>query len=177
VALAATIGGSLVGIAGVGATAWSNWLQRVSAKELASLQHQHERELARSARLFERREPVYEETLTLLRVWMDRVDLTERLYTSPGDPEPPELPDREKWRGMQARLGAIGSPEVSAAYGEFWDALEAFYERVKELRMLMQGYAEGEAGAAATRMNEARGTVGDMLQKLERVVSDELATL
>ena len=177
VALAATIGGSVVGLAGVGVSAWSNWLQQGTARDLASKQHEHERELARSARLFERREPVYEETLLLLRVWMDRVDLTERLYTAPGDPEPPEVPDREKWRAMQARLGALGSPEVSAAYREFWDALEAFYERVKELRMLRQGYAEGEAGAAATRMIEARGTVGDMLQKLERVVSGELAAL
>jgi hypothetical protein len=67
VALAATIGGSLVGIAGVAATAWSNWLQRDSAKDLASLQHQHERELARGARLYERRAPVYEGMLMLLK--------------------------------------------------------------------------------------------------------------
>jgi hypothetical protein len=61
VALAAAIGGSVVGVAGVAASAWSNWLQHVSTRELASRQHEHERQLARGARLFERRAPVYEE--------------------------------------------------------------------------------------------------------------------
>ena len=74
VALAATIGGSVVGLAGVGATAWSSWLQGLRAAELASRQREHERELARGARLFERRAPVYEEMLRLLYRWMERVE-------------------------------------------------------------------------------------------------------
>jgi hypothetical protein len=176
VALAATIGGSAVGIAGVAATAWSNWLQRDSAKELAALQHEHERELARGARLFERRAPVYEEMLTLLNVWMDRVDATERLWTSPTDPEPPELPDPEKWRAMQAQL-ATGSIVVSDAYREFSVSIRDFYDRVMELRTIMDGRMEGDAGDAATKMDDARRNVRETLRKLERLVSDELAAL
>src|SRR6266508_4561494 len=55
VALAATIGGSVVAFAGVGATAWSASVQRRSARELAESRHEHELRLARGARLFERR--------------------------------------------------------------------------------------------------------------------------
>jgi hypothetical protein len=177
VALAATIGGSLVGLAGVGVSAWSNWLQRDSAKELASLQHEHERELARGARLYERRAPVYEQTLTLLYPWVERVDATERLWKSAAEPEPPELPDPEEWRAMQARLGAHGSPEVSDAYREFSDAISDFFERVNEMRMIRQAFAEGDLAESAGRMEDARRNVRGMLRKLERLVSEELAAL
>src|SRR5439155_25935915 len=46
VALAATIGGSLVALAGVGATAWGIKQQRESAKELEDSRQTHERLLA-----------------------------------------------------------------------------------------------------------------------------------
>jgi hypothetical protein len=39
VALAATLGGTAVGLAGVGVTGWSVWLQRKQALELAASQH------------------------------------------------------------------------------------------------------------------------------------------
>lgn len=177
VALAATIGGSVMGLAGVGATVWGSSQQRKSAKELASLQHGHERELARGGRLYERRAPVYEQTLTLLNLWMERVDSTERAWESSSDPKPPELPDPVEWRKMQAQLGTHGSPAVSDAYREFSEAIRAFYERVNELRMLRAGHAEGSASDAAVRMQDARQNVREMLRKLERLVSDELAGL
>ena len=176
VALAATIGGSTVGFAGIAATAWSNRQQRESARELASLEREHERKLARGARLYERRVAVYEEMLTLLNVWVDRVDATERVWSSPTDPEPPELPDPDKWRAMQARL-ASGSLEVSDAYREFSVAIREFYDRVAELRFIMQGHVEGDAGAAATKMDDARRGVRDTMRRLERLVSEELARL
>jgi hypothetical protein len=177
VALAATIGGAVVGVAGVAATAWSNWLQRDSAKELASLQHQHERELARGARLYERRVPVYEQMLKLLYPWMERVDSTQRLWKSASEPEPPEPPSPEEWRAMQVELGTHGSPAVSDAYRAFSEAISEFFERVSELRMIMDHSATGDAGEAAGRMEAARRNVREMLRKLERLVSDELAAL
>jgi hypothetical protein len=61
-------------------------------------QHEHERELARGARLFERRAPVYEEMLKFLAVWRDRVNATEPVWQSDGEPGPPEPPDFEEWR-------------------------------------------------------------------------------
>lgn len=177
VALAATIGGAVVGVAGVAATAWSSWLQKASANELASRQHDHERELARGARLFERRAPVYEKMLKLLNVWVERVDLTERLWTSASDPEPPEVPNPEEWRDMQVQLGTYGSGDVANAYREFSDAIQDFYQRVSELRVITAGHAQGDAGAAATKMDDARRNVRETMRKLERLVSDELAAL
>ena len=61
VALAATIGGSVVALAGVGATAWGIKQQRESAKELEASRQTHERLLASGERLFEKRSAVYEE--------------------------------------------------------------------------------------------------------------------
>jgi hypothetical protein len=177
VALAATIGGSLVGLAGVGVSAWSNWLQQGTARDLAATQHEHERELARGARLYERRAPIYETTLNFLNLWMERVDMTERLWTSENDPDPPQLPNAEEWRMMLTRLGVHGSPAASDAYRAFADSITAFYERVKELRMLRAGHAEGSADDAATRMMEARADVREALLRLTRILSDELAAL
>jgi hypothetical protein len=77
---------------------------------------------------------------------------------------------------MQARL-ATGSVAVSDAYRAFSEAIVEFFSRVNELQMLRQGHAEGDAGAAATRMEDARRHVREMLRKLERLVSDELAAL
>jgi hypothetical protein len=177
VALAATIGGSVVGLAGVGLSAWSNWLQRDSAKELASLQHEHERDLARGGRLYERRALVYEETLTLLYPWMDRVDMTEPVWRSADDPGPPDPPDFVEFRKMQARLGAHGSLAVSDVFRELWELILAFYERVNERRMIRAGHAQGDLAAAGERMEEARRTVRETYRNLERVVSEELARL
>ena len=73
VAFAATIGGSVVALAGVEATAWSVSQQRKSAQELAAAQHEHERRLARGARLFERRVAVYEELLVFLTTVYEEV--------------------------------------------------------------------------------------------------------
>jgi hypothetical protein len=75
-------------------------------------QREHERELARGARLFDRRAPVYEEMLKFLNVWRDRVYATERIWESAGDPGPPEPPNFDEWRAMQARLGTYGSAAV-----------------------------------------------------------------
>jgi hypothetical protein len=77
IALAATIGGSFVGLAGIGATAWGVAQQRASAKELATAQHEHERDLASGARLFERRSGVYEAMLGFLQVWVEWINATE----------------------------------------------------------------------------------------------------
>jgi hypothetical protein len=108
---------------------------------------------------------------------VERVDATERLWESAAEPEPPELPDPEEWRAMQARLGTHGSPEVANAYREFSDAIRDFFERVNEVRMIRQAFAKGDLAESAGRMEDARRNVREMLRKLERLVSDELAAL
>lgn len=177
VALAATIGGSAVGLAGVAATVWSNWLQRDSAKELAALQHDHERDLARGARLYERRAPVYQQMLTLLYPWMERVDATDRLWKDANEPEPPEPPSPDEWRAMQAELGTHGSTAVSDGYRAFSEAIQEFFDRVMTMRLIRDGSATGDLAARAREMEDARRSVREALRKLERLVSDELAAL
>jgi hypothetical protein len=178
VALAATIGGSMVGLAGVLATAWSSLQQRRSASELASAQHTHERELARGARLFKRRQPIYEEMVLLLSPWVERVQATERLMTFAGDPEPPDLPSPDEWRAMQARFGTIGSPEAAAAFREVGRAINAFYDQARRLRVIREhGEDADEVMPAYEAVEEARRKVGESFEALKRLVSDELAGL
>jgi hypothetical protein len=123
----ATIGAaSTVGVAVAGYVFSYYTARRQETGQLArdAQQHEHERELARGARLFDRRAPVYEKMLGFLSVWRDRVNATEPVWQSAGDPGPPEPPDFEEWRAMQARLGTYGSAAVSDAFREYWKALE-----------------------------------------------------
>jgi hypothetical protein len=174
VALAATIGGSAVGLAGVGVTAWSIRQQRASAKELAALQHGHERDLARGARLFERRSVVYEGLLTILQLWMERVEATEPILRMAGEPEPPDPPSPDELRVMNARLRTFGSPAVADAYEAFMDAIRGFWGYVMSLRMTRD---QGGANLPWQELQDARAKVREALSKLERLVSDELASL
>jgi hypothetical protein len=176
VALAATIGGSVVGLAGVGATAWGSWLQRGSAKELAASQHEHERELARGARLFDRRQPVYEEMLRLLYPWAERVEATDKIITFADEPDPPDLPSREAWREMQIRFATIGSRAVADSFLAFGDVLRDFWAHVGRMRNIRE-HGGGDLAEAATATEEARREVVAALRKTERLVSEELAAL
>jgi hypothetical protein len=175
VALAAAIGGSVVGLAGILATAWSSWLQRESSRELAGRQHEHERELARGARLFERRAPVYQEMLGQLYVWIAQVNATEPIIEFAGQPEPPDPPSDEEWREMEVQLRTFGSVAVADAYGLLADAMHSFFAQAGSLRTIR------EQGGAVTepweQVHEARITVRENLRALERLVSEELAAL
>jgi hypothetical protein len=179
VALAATIGGSLVGLAGIGATAWSSWQQRESAKELAAAQQKHERQLASGARLFDRRAAVYEDMLRFLNVWMERVDATEKMMTFEGEPEPPEPPGPEEWRGMYAKLRTYGSKAVAEGYDAFSEAVVDFFiARVPATRTVREtGTDPEEAVRIHRQLEDARRKVREALNALERLVSEELAAL
>jgi hypothetical protein len=176
VALAAAIGGSVVGVAGVAATAWSAWLQHVSARELSERQQEHERGLARGARLFERRADVYEEMLRLLYPWMERVDATEPFITFAG--QPPDPPGTDEWRAMHIRLRTYGSREVADAYDVFGEAIRSFFFQVPTLRAVRErGTDPAEAARVGKEFEAARAGVRKALRSLERIVSDELASL
>jgi hypothetical protein len=153
--------------------------RRQEAGQLArdAQQREHERELARGARLFDRRAPVYEEMVRFLNVWQDRVEATEPIIEFAGGQATPNPPDFEEWRAMQARLGTYGSVAVAGAYRKYWEAIIAFYKRVDELRMIRNGHAEGSLADAGTRVEEARKNVWETLKTLETLVSEELAAL
>jgi hypothetical protein len=140
VALAATIGGSVVALAGVGATAWSAWTQRTSARELAKEQHTHERDLARGARLFDKRASVYEAMIAYLLIWMQRIEATEPRWRRADEPEPPEPPGDDEWRAMQVPLRTFGSETVADAYDDLSGKMTGFYAAVGVVhRMREQG--------------------------------------
>ena len=176
VALAATIGGSVVAVAGVGATVWSGWQQRKSANELADREHAHERDLARGARLFQRRAEVYEELLGFLMTVNERVNATVPVMTFSGQPEPPEMPSREKWLAMEARVRTVRSAALADAYEEWRAAVNDFGPRaiaVHEMEIENvpnRGDARMELEAARERVTVARSAI-------ELLVSEELATL
>jgi hypothetical protein len=178
VALAAAIGGSTVGLAGVATSAWSNWLQHVSARELSARQQEHERDLARGARLFERRGPVYETMIAFLYPWMERVDATEPFMRYAGEPDPPDPPSTDEWRMMHVRLRTYGSPEVADAYDVFGEAIRSFFFHLPTIRA---DRAHGTDAAESVRLHKefeaARVNVRKTLRSLERLVSDELASL
>jgi hypothetical protein len=91
VALAATIGGFVVGLAGVISNVVIVWLRRGQDLELAEKQHAHERELARGDRLYERRAPVYERMMAVVQPTMEYVEARNKIVRLSVEPLlPPE---------------------------------------------------------------------------------------
>jgi hypothetical protein len=175
VALAATIGGSVVALAGVGVTAWGIKQQRESAKELAASQQAHERELASGARLFERRAAVYERMMDVLHRWAEQVEATEPILRMAGDPEPPEQPTVEEQRALNTPLRTFGSPAVADAYGTYVQSVLAFFVAATTLRRARE--QPGDIEEPWTQVEASRTRARADLATIERLVSEELASL
>jgi hypothetical protein len=174
VALAATIGGSVVGIVGILATGWAARQQRLASIELADAQHQHERALASGARLFEKRAEVYESLLNTLLIWRERVEHELPMMRTGGEPEPPEQPSQDEWRTMSARLGTFGSPMVNLGFVEIIKAINSFFVAASVFTTAREA---GERSLPFEQVQAAREVVRSQFDALERLVSDELAGL
>jgi hypothetical protein len=174
VALAATIGGSVVALAGVGATAWSGWLQRKSTREIAELQHEHARGLARGERLFEVRAAAYEAMLGFLQVWWERILDTLPVLRFGGAPDPPDAPTPDEWRPMYVRLRTVGSVAVAAGYDDFVKATNDFFIQVELFRSAKEAQ---EAKLPWQDVEDARTKVKGIYDGIELLVSEELASL
>jgi hypothetical protein len=175
VALAATIGGSLVGLAGVSATAWGAKQQRESATELETSRQTHEQRMASGARLFEKRSDVYERMIGVLHRWTEQVHSTEPILKMANDPEPPEEPSADEQRDLLRVLRTFGSQPVADAYEEFVKAVRSFFYDAMTLRTIRE--SRGDAKEPWERVEASRQTVRDELQAIERLVSEELASL
>jgi hypothetical protein len=175
VALAATIGGSLVGLAGVGATAWGATQQRDSAKELETSRQTHEQRMASGGRLFEKRSDIYERMIGVLHRWAEQVDRTEPILKFANEPEPPEEPSVDEQRGLNTVLHTFGSEAVADAYDEFVKAVRSFFYSAMTLRTIRE--QRGDAELPWKQMEEEREKVRAELKAIERLVSDELASL
>jgi hypothetical protein len=174
VALAATIGGSVVALAGVGATVWGAKQQRDSTRELAVSQHAHERELASGARLFEKRSAVYERTLGFVQRWSEQVDRTEPILQWANEPELPQGPSVDEQRALNAVLRTFGSKAVGDAYDEFAKSVRDFFVHAATMRTLRE---QNALNLPKEQLEETRTKVRADLAKIERLVSDELASL
>lgn len=175
VALAATVGGSVVALGGVSVTAWGIWQQRESAKELAASQQAHERQLASGARLFEKRADLYEGMIGVLQRWSDQVEATEPIFRMANEPEPPKEPSVEEQRDLNRVLRTFGSREVADAYDEFVKAVKSFFYSAMTLRATRE--QRGDAQLPWEQMEREREKVREGLREIERLVSDELAAL
>lgn len=174
VALAATIGGSIVALAGVGATAWGIKQQRESAKELEASRQTHERLLASGERLFEKRSAVYEEMVGLLRLLWEEVVATAPQLTIAGAPPVPEGPSSDERRAMNAKLHTFGSKDVADAYEEFVTSVVGFHLVASPLRT---SHEIPGADVLWTQLDEMRNAMRDDLATIELLVSNELASL
>jgi hypothetical protein len=177
IALAATLGGTAVGLAGIVVTAWGARQQRESAKELAELQHEHERGLARGARLFDHRAAVYEAMLGFLQAWWERIIDTEPIMRVAGTPDPPEAPGPDDWRPMYVRLRTFGSPEVAALYEEFTRRAQHFFIQAGLLRAAMNQRGLRNEPEPWQETQDARERVKGTFDRLQLRVSEELASL
>ena len=134
VAIAASISGAVVGVAGIAFAAWNGREER-----------SHGRALAREARFNERRADVYLRSLRFLHKEMRELEGANPMSHSEMHPAAREhdrlaeagTPEeqRERWRRNRdvrlevvAEVTAFGSPEVLALVTEFLDAQEAFGE-------------------------------------------------
>lgn len=175
VALAATIGGSAVGLAGVCAAAWGAWLQRESAKEVATAQHEHERELARGERLLERRAVAYEALVEYLQIWWERIADTEPILRVDGGASPPDPPTPEESRAMNVRLRTYGSRTIADLFSEFTVATLDFFVQARLLRSIRE--RPGTTPEPWEEVEAARRKVAEIHVRILDAVSDELASL
>jgi hypothetical protein len=157
VALAATIGGTVLGLAGLGATAWSTRADREQTRELATKGQAHERDLAHRARMFERRSEAYVSAAQDLRVVLTFMNSAPPVAVIP-PPAPGEalrLDPIERTR-IWASVRVCGSEAVNSVARRWVDASNGFLAeldrqaRVGELTRL-----RNEARAAADELDQA----------------------
>jgi hypothetical protein len=175
VAIVATIGGAVVGVAGIVGNCYIAWLGRRQALELAEKSHSHERDLARGDRLYARRAPVYEEMIASVHGLMEHVELTEPIVVYSGDPEPPPRPALEDQRAMQAKLRTHGSRAVADALDEFLKDVRTFEIQVRTFRIVRD--QQNDITDVVTKMNDARERAREAMRSIERLVSSELESL
>ena len=172
-ALAAAIGGSLVGVAGV-LFGWLNSRgERHNAVALARERHDHERQLARGERFFDARSAAYQHALKVLYVAQERID---RTYPIVGPrPEPPEAPSEEEWSDMFVKLAVFGSEKLMQAFEAYSDKSNEFYAYASTYAAIRE--QKGQLGDTVEQMNRCREEAREALLAIERRIREELAGL
>jgi hypothetical protein len=176
VALAASIGGTVVGVAGVISGIVLAQIQRGQAVALAASQHVHERELARGDRLYERRAPTYEAVIGIIQTVMEHVEARSPLARIIPAPDLPTEPSVDDQRAAQIQLRTHGTQEASDAYQDWFRKVRSFqFSATTYENILAQGGAQLDD--TRTRMEAARNQAREAADNLARLIGDELAGL
>jgi hypothetical protein len=174
VALAATIGGSVVGLAGVISNVVLAKLRQGQELDLADKQHVHERELARGDRLYDRRAPVYESMMKIVQPVMEHVESRNPLVQFGNPPPLPPEPTIDEQRDMQIHLRTYASEEIGDAYRGWFRKVRSFQFEADTFEQLRaQG---GPAMGTRQPMDTARAEAVEAADNLARLVRDELAS-
>jgi hypothetical protein len=168
-ALAAAIGGPVVGATGVA----FGWLSTRGDREhtlmLAEGQQRNARALARDDRLYADLRSAYFELLTFLNLIGDVIHRTEPIIGP--QPDPPEPPTDEETRELFARVAAIGSDDVAAALQELTRITRKFWSYVFTVRAIRDQQA---GGAPFQELQETRELFAAKTREIEALIRAEL---
>jgi hypothetical protein len=175
VALAATIGGAFVGVAGIASNVALARIRSKQDLQLAERQQVHERELARGQRLYERRAPVYESMMKVVQPLMEHVEARSPMMTVGPQVQLPPEPSIDEQRALQVQPRTHGSVAIGDAFQDFFRKVREFLWRASTYETLREQRAP--FGDAGVEMETARAQARDAADTLARLVADELSSL
>jgi hypothetical protein len=171
-ALAAAIGGPVVGVAGV-IFGWLNSKgEREKTIELAGRQREHERLLAREERLHDELRASYEELLRLL--FLIQMVITRTHPDGDQMPDPPENPADEEVRRIKARASVVGSEEVITEVEHALDASAAFMEQARRFDNLRSQYGRVEDGQFREYFRYQRRRFDELLRNAQSLIREDV---
>jgi hypothetical protein len=176
VAIVGAISTPLVAVAGYGFAEWRSRGDRHAAHRLAEEAHGHERELARGARLYERRAPVYESMIKVVQPTMEHVEARNPVISFSNQPQLPPEPSVDDQRELQIQLRTHGSKEIGDAFQDLVQRVRSFMLNASTYETIRDQGGRDDLAASGTRMHDAREKAREAADKLARLVSDELAS-
>jgi hypothetical protein len=175
IALAATIGGSLVGLAGVISNVVIAKLRQGQELNLADRQHVHEREFARATAFYDRRAPIYEAMIAIVAATMEHVHRHNPKISFGDEPPLRPEPSLDEQHAMQTKQLTHGSQEVSDAFYEWRSEVRIFWVNAAKFEIARE--EGGQLSDEREHMDNAREQAREAAVNLSRLVSDELASL
>jgi len=172
VALSSVIVSGLVGIAGIAAAVVTSRGARQQTERIAREEREHQRRMARGERVQERRSDTYVAMLEMVGWVVDIVDRTQPIFEP--SPPPPEEPDMERVRLVQARIGAHGSREVKELLERWASARNDFFFAAQDLARARQGALPADTDLWRN-VTDARAKMHELTRELEDRVNAELA--
>jgi hypothetical protein len=172
-ALAAAIGGSVVGLAGI-AFGWLNSRgERAQALRLNETEHEHQRELARGERLHDELHAAYSEMLGLVSKLLLFVERTKPMLVV-GEPlDPPSLPEPDEMLRIRGRASLVGSEEVVKALDELAVRFRAFQGAAWSLDLHERQNAPN-VGQGWEAVESKRERFREQVAEIERITREDI---